>query len=182
MSKNKPLKWYSSPRTLLRQILMLEDTPHSIALGTAIGMFIGMTPTVGIQMILVVIFAFLVKPLFQFNRLAALITVYISNPVTLVPLYWFNYKIGNLFFEGHSTREDFEKILHYQGFSEWWQTIVDLFVGIGEPLVVGSLVVASALSLITYPLMFLLVKSFHPDEPGKRQPAEESEPTVVEQP
>ena len=81
MSDSRPLRWWSDPRSLLRHILMLDDTPHSIALGTAIGMFIGMTPTVGIQMILVIVFAFLVKPLFTFNRIAALITVYISNPL-----------------------------------------------------------------------------------------------------
>ena len=181
MAKSKPLKWYSSPRTLLRYILMIEDTPHSIALGTAVGMFIGMTPTVGIQMIIVIIFAFLVRPLFTFNRMAALITVYISNPVTMVPLYWFDYKVGTLFFEGTSTRKDFESVLQYETFSEWWDTIVNLFVGIGFPLVVGSLVVATTLGVITYPLMWWLVRSFHGGPPEKTGESEQPVSTRVEQ-
>ena len=181
MAKNKPLKWYSSPRTLLRYILLIEDTPHSIALGTAVGMFIGMTPTVGIQMIIVIVFAYLVKPVFTFNRMAALITVYISNPVTMVPLYWFDYKVGSLFFEGTSTRKDFENVLHYETFSEWWETIVHLFVGIGVPLVVGSLVVATILGAVTYPLMWWLVRSIHPDQPEPPPAEEQPVSTTVDQ-
>jgi hypothetical protein len=63
-----------TPRTLLRSILMLDDTPHSVALGTAIGMFVGMTPTVGIQMIIVLIVAFLTRPFLKFNKIAAVLT------------------------------------------------------------------------------------------------------------
>ena len=99
MATSQHLSWYS-PRYLLRAILMLDGSPHSIALGTAIGMFIALTPTVGIQMLIVIGFAFLVRPLFRFNKMAALMTVYISNPLTVVPLYWFNYKVGTIFLEG----------------------------------------------------------------------------------
>lgn len=167
----RQLKWYSSPRQLLRSILMLDDTAHSIALGTTVGMFIGMTPTVGVQMILVMLFAYAVSPLFRFNRVAALITVYISNPLTVVPIYWFCYKVGALFFGGSRTANDFKRILEYNSFSEWWRTIVELFVNIGKPLVVGSLLVAALLSAITYPVMVRLVRRFKKENPHAEQPA-----------
>ena len=148
---------------------------------TAIGMFIGMTPTVGIQMIIVIIFAFLTSPLFGFNRMAALITVYISNPVTMVPLYWFDYQVGTLFFEGTATRKDFEKVLQYQSFSEWWETIVHLFLGIGVPLVVGSLVVATILGGVTYPLMRWLLRAIGGEDPAQPELDKEQAPSTVEQ-
>lgn len=154
------LYWWTSPRALLRAILMLDDTPHSIALGTAIGMFIGITPTVGIQMILVMLFAFLVRPLFHFNRVAAVLTVYISNPLTLVPIYWFNYGIGTLFVEGDWDRNDFAQFFNDRGAAEVWETLVELFVGVGTPLIVGSLVVATICSLVTYPAMLWLVRKW----------------------
>jgi len=163
--KQKPprakFKWYSSPRDIIRYLLGLDDTHHAIALGTTIGVFVGMTPTVGIQMILVMVVAFLAKPFFHFNRVAALITVYISNPVTMVPIYYLDYKVGTLFFESRHTVEDFQQILHYNGFAEWWQTIVALFVDVGMPLLVGSLIVASVCAAPTYPLMRYLLKRFH---------------------
>ena len=41
--------------------------------------------------------ALLFKWLFHFNRMAAIIGVYISNPVTMIPIYWFLYKVGTIF-------------------------------------------------------------------------------------
>lgn len=144
---------WRTPQTLLRQILALDDTNHSKALGVSIGMFVGMTPTVGIQMIIILVIAVLTSRLFQFNRVAALLTVYISNPLTMLPIYWLDYKVGTWFIRGSATREQFAKILEYNGFAEWWETILGLFVTIGAPLIVGSLIVATFCGVVTYPLM-----------------------------
>ena len=65
-----------------RKLLQLDDTPESIALGAAVGMFVAWTPTVGIQMVVVILLA-LVIPM---NRLAALIVIYISHPLTMIPM------------------------------------------------------------------------------------------------
>lgn len=178
MAQNTPLKWWSNPRTLLRHILGLDDTHHSIAMGTTVGMFIGMTPTVGIQMIIVVIVAFLTKPFFRFNRVAALITVYISNPITMVPIYYMNYKVGTLFYPGEQTAEDFERILQYDSFAGWWETIVNLFVDIGLPLIVGSLIVATVCAVATYPTMRWLLKRFH--RRRRHEPAAEADDSAAE--
>ena len=161
---------------LLRHVFMLDDTQHSIALGTAVGMVLGMTPTVGIQMILVMVFALLVRRLFRFNRVAALITVYISNPLTVVPIYWFHYKVGAIFIKCDKvTMEQFAKILEYHNLSQWRQTIYKLFVDVGSPLIVGSLVVATVLGAATYPIMRGLLRSFHRRKPGMPKPRKKEE-------
>lgn len=154
------LTWKSSPRQIIRAMLSLADSPHHIALGTAIGMFIGLTPTVGIQMILVVVFAGMTRRYFHFNRIAALLTVYVSNPVTMVPLYYALYWVGALFVPGSVTMDDFRAILEYEDFAGWWSTIVNLFVGIGAPLLIGTSIVATLGGLITYPLMLRAVTSY----------------------
>lgn len=151
---------------LLRSILMLDDSAHSIALGTAIGMFIALTPTVGIQMLMVICFAFMTRPLFRFNQFASLITVYVSNPLTIVPIYWFDYKIGTYYVGGSLTQNDFARILEFEGFSGWWETVKQLLLEVGSPLIIGSLVVATFFSLATYPIMLRLVMHFQ-----KRRPA-----------
>lgn len=168
---------WRTPRTLLWQILALDDTDHSKALGVAIGMFIGMTPTVGIQMILVMVTAVLTSRLFTFNRVAALLTVYISNPLTMLPIYWMNYKVGTWFVAGHATRDQFAQILKYDGFKQWWQTILGLFVTIGTPLIVGSLIVATTCGLLSYPIMRWLL---HFIPRSKDSGDETSKPTDAE--
>lgn len=155
--------WWLDPRSWLRAILQLDDTPHSIALGTAIGIFIALTPTVGAQMILVMLLAVACRPLFRFNHTAALIAVYVSNPLTMIPIYWFNYKIGTLFVEETVTRQEFLLLFRYVGYQEWWNSLLQLFVTVGTPLIIGSLVVACIGGLGTYPLMMRLLNRFAPN-------------------
>lgn len=157
MSARRYLAWLS-PRFLLRAILMLDGSPHTIALGTAIGMFVALTPTVGIQMLIVLAIAFLVRPFFRFNKMAALITVYVSNPLTVVPLYWFNYKVGTIFLPETVTHERFRTLLRGPAsWGDWWAGLFTrtwtLMVEVGGPLIVGSLVVATVAALSTYLVM-----------------------------
>jgi uncharacterized protein (DUF2062 family) len=173
---NKPSR-VKSPREVLRALLMLDDTDHSIALGSAIGIGIGLTPTVGIQMFVVLVVAFFTRKMFHFNRLAAIAGVYISNPLTMIPMYWFLYKIGGCFVEADVTREQFAAIFEYQGFAEWWQTICDLFVGIGWPMMIGTAIVAPIGGVLTYPLMRWLLRWLKP-----RKPTEPSSSTDLPQP
>jgi len=77
-------------RKFIVRLLELDDTPREIAWGIAIGVFVAMTPTVGIQMITIAVLC----TIFNGNRLAGVAMAWISNPLTVVPIYWLNYVIG----------------------------------------------------------------------------------------
>ena len=155
--KRAGLTWYVSPRLWLRKIIGLNDTPHSIALGAAVGTFVAFTPTVGIQMLVVLAVAWLMKPFFRFNKLAGLIAVYISNPVTTLPIYWFNYWIGSFFIPGNLTREHLATLLSYESLWQWSNSMWALLIEIGWPLLLGSVIVGLFCALPTYPLVKWLV-------------------------
>lgn len=159
MTGLQDISWFSDPRKWLRAMLMLDDSSHRIALGAAIGIFIAMTPTVGIQMLIVLALAVVTRPWFRFNKVAALLMVYVSNPLTVVPIYWFNYKLGSLFFQGGISRGEFETIFQYEGLKEWWTSFTKLFVEVGVPLVAGSLVMATCCGLATYPIMLRVIRN-----------------------
>ena len=55
-------------------------------------MFLGCLPFFGLQIVLSVALASLVRG----NHLLAAAGTWISNPLTSVPLYWFNYQVGSL--------------------------------------------------------------------------------------
>lgn len=170
------------PRNWLRSLLLLDDTEHAIALGTAIGIFVGMTPTVGLQMITVMILSACTRRLFRFNVMAALMSVYVSNPITIVPMYYGLYKVGTLFVGGEVSREQFAATLEFNGFSEWWDTVVELCLDLGEPLLVGTAVVAIPCGLLTYPMMRWLLAWFRKvPEPAREEsnPEEERESLVA---
>ena len=57
---------------------------------------------------------------------------------------------------------------------EWWEKITWLFVEVGAPLILGSLVVATVLGIATYPVMRGLLRSFRKkkwkETPSEREP------------
>ena len=43
------------------ELMMLNDTPHGVAMGVAVGVFIGLTPTVGLQMAIVALISLFIR-------------------------------------------------------------------------------------------------------------------------
>ena len=163
------LRTWSSPRVVLRRVLALDDTPHAIALGAAIGMLFGLTPTVGLQTVEVILFALVTRKLFYFNRAAALTVIYVSNPLTVAPIYYGLYWVGSCFVPGEATLEQFRQILTFDGFSGWWQVLTELATDMGLPLAIGTLCVAPVAAIATYPLIRLLLQWYR----GGNQPKNE---------
>lgn len=81
------------------RFVKIRGNPHEIALGFALGLFVGMSPTLGIQMAIAVFFA----ALFKWNKISAAIGVWISNPLTAPFLYSLTYFAGTKLLGTHHT-------------------------------------------------------------------------------
>ena len=77
-----------------------NGSPFYNAKGLAIGVFSGCFPFFGFQTLIGVFFAKLAKG----NIVLAAIGTWISNPFTYIPLYYFNYKVGSIFFHTSSNK------------------------------------------------------------------------------
>jgi len=74
------------------RLARIQATPDTIARGMALGLFIGMTPTFGVQMFLALIFAFILRQ----NKIAAVIGVWNTTPVTAPFIYGLEYEVGRV--------------------------------------------------------------------------------------
>ena len=79
-------------KLMLVRFVRLRGLPEEIAKGVALGIFIGMTPTFGFQMAIALLFAYLLRE----NRLAAILGVWVTNPVTAPVIYAVEYEMGRL--------------------------------------------------------------------------------------
>ncbi len=159
-------------RKILRHLLSLHGSPEAIALGTAIGVFVAFTPTMGIQMLLAVGLASIVGA----SRVASIPPVWISNPATAVPIYLFCYRVGRFVVNGPSMSEASKVIGKSVGgmarvtfstlrldFSAAWAELHQVFDLVGSvivPLSVGSVLVGLLLGLATYPVVHRLMMGF----------------------
>lgn len=83
-------RWASSLRKTYERFLKIRGNPREIALGFALGIFIGMTPFMGLHTAIAIFVAALVK----WNKFAAAIAVWITNPITAPVIYGVTYLVG----------------------------------------------------------------------------------------
>ncbi len=119
------------------------------------GTFVAFTPTMGVQFIAVVVLA----TVLNLNRPAAIVPIWITNPVTVAPIYTFNYWVGIQFCEGpplHQVSSIFTDMGRAMTNMELWQIKeqAEMMLALGKdviiPLVAGSCVVSGILGIIVY--------------------------------
>ena len=133
---------------VIHNVLHADDPPHRLALGIAIGVFVAFTPTIGFQMVLAVFLAWLLGA----NKIIGAALVWISNPATIVPIYYPCYVVGRFICDsgGVSFRWWRELGSPPEG---WWDGVVfywNRFTEIAVPLWVGCLLVAINLGYLSY--------------------------------
>ncbi|MEM9162285.1 MAG: DUF2062 domain-containing protein [Cyanobacteria bacterium P01_F01_bin.4] len=64
--------------------------PAEIARGMAVGAFVGVMPLFGVQTLVAIALA----PPLRGNAMVAATTTWVSNPITFIPLYTLNFRIG----------------------------------------------------------------------------------------
>lgn len=161
----------------LRLVLYNRDSVHTVALGGGLGMFFGMTPTVGLQITALGLLFALVTAInrwtgdrfkvLKFNLPIAIGMTWISNPADMVFLYFAFYATGTLVLPGYDLlgfSEFFEllkPLTQVQGLlgnldhaGEYLKDLHGVFMSLGEkvliPMCLGSLILAIPLSLLTY--------------------------------
>jgi uncharacterized protein (DUF2062 family) len=114
-----------------------EGNPRKIALGVAIGVFIGVTPLFPFHTVIALLLAMLLKG----SKIGAAAGVWVSNPVTLPFFYIITYKTGALFLEGTP-----DVNISQQSFSDFVHAGLD----ITHAMIMGSIVIGIVLSIAAY--------------------------------
>ena len=175
-----PTGWWGRFKGLARQKLIQpfvdsRDPVHEVALGASVGVFLGLTPTVGIQMYVVLMLWLLFRYVFRirFNMLTGMTLIWLSNPLTMIPLYYTFLVTG----QGMQEMAGVDLLpVSYMAFSaavgrlgeigeldilQWlYNAAKVLIVDYGWPMVLGSLVYAIPGAIIAYPLTGIWLRKY----------------------
>jgi len=110
---------------------------HSVARAFIIGLFWMVIP-MPFQMVPAAIFAIL----FRANLPLSIVLVWISNPLTMGPIYYFNYLVGTWVLNT-SAQDNLD-------FTFSWQWMIDTLSHIWLPLYLGSILIGLILAAISY--------------------------------
>ncbi len=128
--------WRRARLTYLK-MLRLSDPPEKIALGAAIGVFMGIFPTFGVGTLLALLLAAMTRA----NKAAAVLGSLVMNPLT-TPFFWTLSVLTGSVLMGEDSRKILAKV-HNEG----------LLRGAGRAYLVftvGNLIVSSLFAVATY--------------------------------
>ena len=144
---------------LINPVLHSTAPVSEVSLGVAVGVFLGLTPTVGVQMYLVALIWSIYRYIFSrhFNLPVGVAMVWISNPLTMVPIYYLFLLTGYWLLEtqnGLSYELFREYLIHISSIEGTWEMIVAgarfLLIDLGWPMIIGSIVYAVPGFIISY--------------------------------
>ena len=146
-SRNISRYWHYYRLKLLR----LKEHPHKLARGFAAGVFVGCFPFIGLQFVMAIILALIIRG----NKFTAILGTWISNPFTYVPLFFFNFQVGKLILSFFVSNHDLD-------FN--WDSLIELKnagTEITVTILLGSGIVGLCFSSIAYYLVINMLKSSH---------------------
>lgn len=131
-------------RDRLRGLLAIDDPPRRVAAAFAVGVFIGMSPLLGLHTVL----ALLIAWAFRLNRFVAITGVYITNPWTIVPIYAFSTWVGALI----TGADNLIPAMDWNHMT--MQTLIEDMGHLLVPFLVGT----TAVGLISGALSYIIIK------------------------
>ena len=129
------------------RLARLPHTNYAISSGFACGAMVSFTPLLGFHFVLAVVFAYLIRGSF----IAALIGTVVGNPLTFPFIWGLIYKVGT-----YVTNIKLEKITHEINFD----MIVNQTYEIFFPMLVGGVIVAPMVWIITYYVIYSFITSY----------------------
>lgn len=131
----------------LRKPYLWDLNREPVARGVAIGLFIGIIPIFPFQTLLVILLSIFLRG----NLPIAFLTSWISNPLTIIPITYFIYFVGNSMLGNNINVpmvEDFT--WNFANFSEFWTWFSKWIYQFGKAFFIGLPIVSIGAALIGY--------------------------------
>ena len=171
-------------RFLKFRVLHVDDSPHRIALGVSLGLFIAYMPPLGFHILLLIFLSII----FKANKFVALTFVWVSNPFTIFLLYYPSYLIGRtiltyLGYEDGFAAAEISSLFHQylsfehvvSGFftSQFWRQMGSLIVQTGLEMFIGGLILGTFVAVTAYFAAYYCIcwyRKKHPHHTYRLQP------------
>lgn len=133
------------------RFLRLKGDPYALAFGTAIGVFVGVTPTMPLHTAIILVLAFVTRT----SAIAGILSSWIvCNPLTYIPIYYFSTVIGNALTPYELNWQRIQGVVDglssSQGIAHAFEILASLGMEALIVLIVGGVILALPFALVSY--------------------------------
>lgn len=160
------------------RILHVDDSPRNLAMGVAIGLFIAWTPTIGLQMLIAIALAVLLRA----NKFLSITLVWVSNIFTLVPIYLPSFLLGKRIVDvleigytssKHQAMQLLERLSSFSVLTDmwtldFWKSVIKIMIDIGLPLWIGTMLIAPIIAVASYLVTYRMINWYRHKNPRRR--------------
>ena len=171
--------WQTTRKFVYKRILHADDTPHRIALGVGLATFVAFTPTMGLQTVIAVGLAALLRA----NKAVCIPMVWITNPLTFAPIYWSCWRLGSWITPAPEIVDEttaLNKLATFTGGAEhsvvsyeFWAHAFRVMVDLGTELWIGCTIVGLVAGVILYFVTRSIVITYRTRREQRRMHAHE---------
>ena len=141
------------------KFIRLRGEPHSLALGTAIGVLVGLSPTMPLHTVIILAATMSTRS----SAIAGIISSWIvCNPLTYFPIYYFSMVVGNFVTPYHLNwqriQHSLSALTSHQGFLDSIHEIAGLGFETVVVMIIGGLVLALPFTIVSYYLSLHLFR------------------------
>ena len=162
---SEQLRWWQRPVTAFRRWyydlrgLILQQPPEFAARGAAIGMFAAFTPTIGIQITIIIGFWMAIRRYWNFSLAISIACTFITNFATAFPIYYVFLVTGRIMqgawddLNGYDAFADRLSRMLPEDAGTWeliWVSFNNIMSTYGIAMVLGSLPWAISIGALTY--------------------------------
>jgi uncharacterized protein (TIGR03546 family) len=134
------------------RFLKLRGEPREIALGFSLGIMVGMSPFLGFHTIIAVFLAAMLK----WNKIAAAVAVFITNPFTAPVIYPVTLFVGKKVLGVSNNFPDLERFLSISSALEFIKHSPMILVD----LTVGGIIIGLPLSIAAYWIVLTAIENY----------------------
>nr|MBF0221879.1 DUF2062 domain-containing protein [Desulfobulbaceae bacterium] len=144
-----------APKRLLKyyyvKLIRLKGDPRTIARGIALGTFVGITPTMPLKTVALLVLI----PIFRANFVAAFLSsALMSNPLTYFPQYYLSWLIGNALIPANLSWDRISSVMDIvfsdAGITDILRSFSQLGADTAIVLVVGGFILATPFTIAAY--------------------------------
>ena len=138
-------------RSLIERLIVQERSPHKLALTCALGTFIAISPLIGAHTIMTFLFSWMLSLSIP---AVFMVSVFINNPWTMVPIYSFDHFFGKWLF----TVLDIDHVSWDPAWSEQFNLFLEQHIGIGGLSLSAFLIGGNLLAIVISAMLYIPMK------------------------